>query len=493
MANIQNELNNIKTALYGKDVRNSIHDGIDVINKEVENTTGRQVDLENIFDQLVINAGNSNAEIVDARVKSDGTSYSKLGDRLNEVDSRLAHIIPYCEKKDIELSSVLIENGFIGLNSNIVLNDNGVKFSNFNYGFLEKVNINKIGDKNGIGLDLFTNSYHNYSIRDIRIDNFDTGLKIGGSWIGHFSNINILNCYTGINLESREGLEPNSLSFIGCNLNGGNTGYLINGTSYGINITGGDIEHFEVGIHIKNCKAIKLTNVYLESNKTDIIIENSNVVLEGLQFSSKIKIINSSVKINNCNPFNEYLIDVDESSTIEINGYKSIDDYYRMFSNLKTHNVVGMLGCNFLGDKSKLMNTSDISTYYGEALNVQLVECAESNVYGKNNILSVRYIASNSASRVFIPLQTIIKNNEKYNALIRYKVVKGNWEVGNTVFNPTKFDNLKTDGWNYCLVTFEGKIMDNIHGVTFRSTTNTVGDEILIDYICCSKKGIPVI
>ena len=92
MANIKTHLNNIKGALYGKDVRGSIHDGIDAINKEVESTTGRQVDLENTFDQLVINAGNSNAEIVDARVKSDGTSYSKLGDRLDEVDSQLEHI-----------------------------------------------------------------------------------------------------------------------------------------------------------------------------------------------------------------------------------------------------------------------------------------------------------------------------------------------------------------------------------------------------------------
>ena len=90
MANIKNELNNIKNALYGKDVRSSIHNGIDAINNEVESTTGRQVDLENTFDQLIINAGNSNAEIVDARVKNDGTSYSKLGDRLNEVDSQLA-------------------------------------------------------------------------------------------------------------------------------------------------------------------------------------------------------------------------------------------------------------------------------------------------------------------------------------------------------------------------------------------------------------------
>lgn len=93
MANIQNELNNIKNALFGQEVRGSIHDGIDAINKEVESTTSRQVDLESTFDQLVINAGNSNAEIVDARVKADGTSYSKLGYRLDSVDSQLEHII----------------------------------------------------------------------------------------------------------------------------------------------------------------------------------------------------------------------------------------------------------------------------------------------------------------------------------------------------------------------------------------------------------------
>ena len=104
MADIKTHLNNIKGALYGKDVRGSIHDGIDTINKEIENTTSRQVDLENTFDQLVINAGNSNAEIVDARVKSDGTSYSKLGDRLNEVDSQLAHMAykPYTWEEFID-------------------------------------------------------------------------------------------------------------------------------------------------------------------------------------------------------------------------------------------------------------------------------------------------------------------------------------------------------------------------------------------------------
>ena len=105
MANIKTHLNNIKGALYGKDVRGSIHDGIEAINKEVENTTGRQVDLENTFDQLVINAGNSNAEIVDARVKNDGTSYSKLGDRLDAVDSQLEHKTNYVTYEEFGVKS----------------------------------------------------------------------------------------------------------------------------------------------------------------------------------------------------------------------------------------------------------------------------------------------------------------------------------------------------------------------------------------------------
>jgi len=112
MADIKKELENIKNALLGRDVRDSIHDGIDAINKEVENTTGRQVDLENTFDQLVINAGNSNAEIVDARAKSDGTSYSKLGDRLDGIDSQLAQNATSIERNATEIEGVIsyIEN-----------------------------------------------------------------------------------------------------------------------------------------------------------------------------------------------------------------------------------------------------------------------------------------------------------------------------------------------------------------------------------------------
>lgn len=88
MANIHDKLNKIITSIFGKDVRQALYDGLDVVNKETENTTAKQQHLENTFDQLVINAGTSNAEIVDARVdKTTGKSYSKVGDRMDEVSS----------------------------------------------------------------------------------------------------------------------------------------------------------------------------------------------------------------------------------------------------------------------------------------------------------------------------------------------------------------------------------------------------------------------
>ena len=89
MANVKSYLNNIKNAVFGSEVRGSIHDGIEAINNEVEDTTSRQYVLENTFEELTINAGNSNAEIVAARVEADGTTHKKLGDRLNKVDSQI--------------------------------------------------------------------------------------------------------------------------------------------------------------------------------------------------------------------------------------------------------------------------------------------------------------------------------------------------------------------------------------------------------------------
>ena len=92
MANIKDYIEDIRSAIFGKEVRGSLADGLAAINKETENTTSRQRHLEDTFDQLIINSGDSNAEIVDARVGENGSNFEKLGDRLDNFDSHLADV-----------------------------------------------------------------------------------------------------------------------------------------------------------------------------------------------------------------------------------------------------------------------------------------------------------------------------------------------------------------------------------------------------------------
>lgn len=85
MSNIKVFLDKIKTAVYGKDVRNAIHDAIDLINNEsvkrldeqdaiVNNNTVKQNLLEQKYNEQIKNIAASepqNAEIVDARMGFD--------------------------------------------------------------------------------------------------------------------------------------------------------------------------------------------------------------------------------------------------------------------------------------------------------------------------------------------------------------------------------------------------------------------------------------
>lgn len=86
MANINTELEQIRKAVYGREVRGSIANAIELINKEQVNTSTAQTNLDGKFNQLIINAGNSNAEVVASRVKADGTQFDTLSKRLDKGD-----------------------------------------------------------------------------------------------------------------------------------------------------------------------------------------------------------------------------------------------------------------------------------------------------------------------------------------------------------------------------------------------------------------------
>lgn len=105
MANINKELNQIKNAVYGREVRGSIHDGIEKINEETEKATEltadtkrRQESVEQQFDDLQNDYSNdspSDAEIVAARTNAETSeNHSTIGRRMDaeykKVTSQLA-------------------------------------------------------------------------------------------------------------------------------------------------------------------------------------------------------------------------------------------------------------------------------------------------------------------------------------------------------------------------------------------------------------------
>ena len=131
MANISGILEKIREAIYGKEVRGSLADGLEAINNETENTTIRQKKLETTFNDLIINAGNSNAEIVDAR-----GGETKLKDRLDKFDEKLGEKsniivceeIPSVKKVNTFYFKVTEKQSASGGNQNIKVSPNmGIK------------------------------------------------------------------------------------------------------------------------------------------------------------------------------------------------------------------------------------------------------------------------------------------------------------------------------------------------------------------------------
>ena len=106
MAIISDKLNKILSAVFGKDVRQALHDGLDAINKETESTTSRQDYLDRKYDEQIKNMtvqDPSSAEIVDMRVAANGKTFKKAGDRLNYFDEQLdniAVIIDFVKRED---------------------------------------------------------------------------------------------------------------------------------------------------------------------------------------------------------------------------------------------------------------------------------------------------------------------------------------------------------------------------------------------------------
>ena len=110
MANINKELNDIKNAVYGKEVRGSIHDGIKKINDEVENNTDRQDSVEaqfqSVLDETTGKDVISAPEINAAKVGADNTNYPNLKQRLDAEYNKTAQQLAQTEQVIERLNDV---------------------------------------------------------------------------------------------------------------------------------------------------------------------------------------------------------------------------------------------------------------------------------------------------------------------------------------------------------------------------------------------------
>lgn len=115
MANITNYINNIKKAIFGVEVRSSLADGLQAVNKETEKATvvsnetkGRQDNLESRWD-LVISETTDGAEVIESRVDKEGNTHKTLKGRIDSDLEKTNETIQNIEKT---LKSQLEENKY---------------------------------------------------------------------------------------------------------------------------------------------------------------------------------------------------------------------------------------------------------------------------------------------------------------------------------------------------------------------------------------------
>lgn len=104
---VEEAIKKLRAAWTGREVRDRMADTIEAMNEEVTNTSSKQSILEEIFNNLIINEGNSNAEVVAARVDQNGNSYDTLGKRMNNFDEQLD---TKANNLDLEVQKVRIDN-----------------------------------------------------------------------------------------------------------------------------------------------------------------------------------------------------------------------------------------------------------------------------------------------------------------------------------------------------------------------------------------------
>lgn len=94
---IKTAVETIRNAVYGLEVRSSIANAVEAINEKTEDLSTRQDCLGDTFEQLILDGGNTDAEVILSRTCSDGTKYESVPKRLDAIEIMLKGI-----KNDLE-------------------------------------------------------------------------------------------------------------------------------------------------------------------------------------------------------------------------------------------------------------------------------------------------------------------------------------------------------------------------------------------------------
>lgn len=112
---IQDELNQIKSAVYGADVRDAIHDGVEKGYNKASLAESNSLDIKQTYDEILMNWDsdpNKDPEVISAR-----GGLPQLEDRFNETDAQLAQIgnREYFKVFDSMPTAQELQDGQVGL------------------------------------------------------------------------------------------------------------------------------------------------------------------------------------------------------------------------------------------------------------------------------------------------------------------------------------------------------------------------------------------
>jgi hypothetical protein len=216
---IQEILDNILHAVFGRDVRQSMHDGVKRANDVADETKTRQDDLEVKYDQLLDNfssASPSDAEIVDARAGIDGTIYTSLKRRIDsEAEDRYTKEEVYSKEEAynkeevytreevIEITGQLINLGTDD-KSSLVASINEV-FQYANSGKEKMATAIGNGATSSMTWDQLVSKLNNLTSTIIRrkqesssivslSGNFNSGFNFTSSYVAGYSNLQAVHC-----------------------------------------------------------------------------------------------------------------------------------------------------------------------------------------------------------------------------------------------------------------------------------------------------------